>query len=324
MDGEILVDFLPWPLLLPLWSDWPMEQVGGSDTSENVMQKRCSDNCPESTNKKLCQDTTTMSCPPNSAAPSEVQAENCSKQTDDVQMLDGNESATRHCSNDEVAMAEVSHDDAVSINDIPPPILLKVFSYLKIQDLLLSVSLVCKHWHNLAMDPELWRSIDIKGLLKVSDEIFGKITSLSQNVISVNLSDSKMITDAGIVQMAASCRQLRTLRMVRSVCHSSAINSAIGVAISTDCLPLLQVPTDIRCWISCHWSILLILATSISWLLLQSYWPSAVCGEPLLWSQIVKDTLEKRVCFFPILICECLGSLFSGLFLLNDLQNGVG
>ena len=106
-------------------------------------------------------------------------------------------------------------DDNSLINMLPQPLLVKIFAQLKMYDLLQRAGLVCKYWHDVAHDPELWRVVGLRGMLKISNEVLTKLTSLSNNVIEVDLTDAKVITNEGVVNMAKSCRQLKILKMVR-------------------------------------------------------------------------------------------------------------
>lgn len=102
-----------------------------------------------------------------------------------------------------------------AISVLPQSLLIKIFSYLQMSDILLRVNLVCREWHDLASDPELWRVIDMKGLLKVTDEVLFHMATLSQTVSHIDLSDSRVISDKGIIDVTKACQQLKTLVLIR-------------------------------------------------------------------------------------------------------------
>ncbi|XP_042365174.1 S-phase kinase-associated protein 2 isoform X2 [Plectropomus leopardus] len=51
----------------------------------------------------------------------------------------------------------------LSWDHLPDELLLRIFSYIPLQDLL-RMSVVCKRWHRLAFDESLWHSVDLEGL----------------------------------------------------------------------------------------------------------------------------------------------------------------
>lgn len=50
--------------------------------------------------------------------------------------------------------------DNLLINDLPPEVLLQIFSLVPKEDLHFRVRLVCKHWKSIASDPMLWKMIN--------------------------------------------------------------------------------------------------------------------------------------------------------------------
>ncbi|XP_008322737.2 S-phase kinase-associated protein 2-like, partial [Cynoglossus semilaevis] len=51
----------------------------------------------------------------------------------------------------------------ISWDQLPDELLLKIFFYLPLQDLL-GISRVCKRWHRLMFDESLWHSVDLEGM----------------------------------------------------------------------------------------------------------------------------------------------------------------
>lgn len=104
---------------------------------------------------------------------------------------------------------------AGNINDLPHSVLLKIFGYLTMKELLQTAMLVCKCWHCLTHDPDLWRSVSLKGFPRVNDEIVKYLTSLSDNMAAVDLTDANMTTADGIIDMLQRCTRLKNLKLVR-------------------------------------------------------------------------------------------------------------
>ncbi|NXX15867.1 SKP2 protein, partial [Podargus strigoides] len=53
-------------------------------------------------------------------------------------------------------------DSGVSWDALPDELLLAIFAYLPLSDLL-KVSLICKRWHRLSFDESLWQTLDLTG-----------------------------------------------------------------------------------------------------------------------------------------------------------------
>ena len=47
----------------------------------------------------------------------------------------------------------------MSINDLPEEILLKIYSYIRLEDLCLIIPKVCEKWKRLAEDVILWKKL---------------------------------------------------------------------------------------------------------------------------------------------------------------------
>ncbi|XP_050185238.1 S-phase kinase-associated protein 2 isoform X1 [Myiozetetes cayanensis] len=53
-------------------------------------------------------------------------------------------------------------EPGVSLDALPDELLLAIFAYLPLKDLL-KVSVICKRWHRLAFDESLWQTLDLTG-----------------------------------------------------------------------------------------------------------------------------------------------------------------
>ncbi|KAG5209573.1 hypothetical protein JEQ12_017138, partial [Ovis aries] len=125
--------------------------------------------------------------------------------------------------------------DAPDINQLPPSILLKIFSNLSLDERCLSASLVCKYWRDLCLDFQFWKQLDLSSRQQVTDELLEKIASRSQNIIEINISDCRSMSDTGVCVLAFKCPGL--LRYTAYRCKQLSDTSIIAVA--SHC-PLLQ------------------------------------------------------------------------------------
>ncbi|XP_068780736.1 F-box/LRR-repeat protein 17 [Struthio camelus] len=124
---------------------------------------------------------------------------------------------------------------APDINQLPPSILLKIFSNLSLNERCLSASLVCKYWRDLCLDFQFWKQLDLSSRQQVTDELLEKIASRSQNITEINISDCRNVSDTGVCLLAFKCPGL--LRYTAYRCKQLSDTSIIAVA--SQC-PLLQ------------------------------------------------------------------------------------
>ncbi|KAM9167394.1 F-box/LRR-repeat protein 17 [Mergus octosetaceus] len=124
---------------------------------------------------------------------------------------------------------------APDINQLPPSILLKIFSNLSLNERCLSASLVCKYWRDLCLDFQFWKQLDLSSRQQVTDELLEKIASRSQNITEINISDCRNVSDTGVCILACKCPGL--LRYTAYRCKQLSDTSIIAVA--SQC-PLLQ------------------------------------------------------------------------------------
>ncbi|XP_025896761.1 F-box/LRR-repeat protein 17 [Nothoprocta perdicaria] len=124
---------------------------------------------------------------------------------------------------------------AAGINQLPPSILLKIFSNLSLNERCLSASLVCKYWRDLCLDFQFWKQLDLSSRQQVTDELLEKIASRSQNITEINISDCRNVSDTGVCVLAFKCPGL--LRYTAYRCKQLSDTSIIAVA--SQC-PLLQ------------------------------------------------------------------------------------
>ncbi|XP_048251581.1 F-box/LRR-repeat protein 17-like isoform X1 [Haliotis rufescens] len=121
-----------------------------------------------------------------------------------------------------------SDEDASQI--LPLSLVVNIFQYLSMPDLLCRVCRVCKLWHQAAHDPSLWRHIYLPVSSRVTDSILNWLTSLSDRVLTLDVSDSKLttFTDEGVMQILQKCRHIRTLKLARYFVFSDDVFESVG------------------------------------------------------------------------------------------------
>ncbi|XP_050396339.1 F-box/LRR-repeat protein 17 [Patella vulgata] len=85
---------------------------------------------------------------------------------------------------------QIDSDSKNYNNILPIPVLVHVFSYLPLYDLLCRASRVCRYWYTSVMDPALWRYVNLQEQKRLTDDIFLKLTGISDNILGINLSSS--------------------------------------------------------------------------------------------------------------------------------------
>eukprot|EP00105_Crassostrea_gigas_P042792 XP_019926940.1 PREDICTED: F-box/LRR-repeat protein 17-like [Crassostrea gigas] len=127
------------------------------------------------------------------------------------------------------------------INDLPPTILVYILRQLRMCDLLHRASLVCKLWHQLVYDPDLWRRIDLQ-YQEVTDTQFLKLTQISDRVTHIDISDTHNLTAEAVEHALKWCTHLRSLHMS----SMSILNDGILEVVGKNCHRLQTLVMD-RC-----------------------------------------------------------------------------
>ena len=69
----------------------------------------------------------------------------------------------------------------------PPNVLLKIFAFLDIDDLVLGVRAVCRTWNYWTYDPSLWRSVDLSlRPWSTTTDVLTNVLEMSSDFIQVN------------------------------------------------------------------------------------------------------------------------------------------
>ncbi|XP_063820160.1 F-box/LRR-repeat protein 17 isoform X2 [Pseudophryne corroboree] len=123
------------------------------------------------------------------------------------------------------------------INQLPPSLLLKIFSHLSMTERCLSASLVCKYWHDLCLDFQFWKQLDLSSREQVKDDLLERIASRCCRISELNISDCLNVTDVGICIFALKCSVLVKYTAYR--CKQLSDLSLISLA--THCPSLQKV-----------------------------------------------------------------------------------
>ncbi|XP_061180559.1 uncharacterized protein LOC133189168 [Saccostrea echinata] len=115
-----------------------------------------------------------------------------------------------------------------NINDLPPSILVNILKHLRMCDLLHKASLVCKLWHQLVYDPDLWRHVDLHYQHKVTDKQLLTLTQISDRVTHIDISDTQNLTSEAMERALKWCGHLRSLYMSRCYKLKDTVLQTVG------------------------------------------------------------------------------------------------
>ncbi|XP_050801757.1 F-box/LRR-repeat protein 17 isoform X4 [Gopherus flavomarginatus] len=91
------------------------------------------------------------------------------------------------------------------INQLPPSILLKIFSNLSLNERCLSASLVCKYWHDLCLDFHFWKQLDLSNRQQLG--------SKCKELKDIHFGQCYKISDEGMIIIAKGCLKLQRIYM---------------------------------------------------------------------------------------------------------------
>ncbi|KAM4808358.1 S-phase kinase-associated protein 2-like [Rhinophrynus dorsalis] len=139
---------------------------------------------------------------------------------------------------------------AVSWNELPDELLLSIFSYLHLTDLL-KVSRVCKRWHRLSTDESLWQNLDLTGK-HLSDGVIGKVLSLGvvvfrcpRSCIGEPLFKNTRPLRLQHVDLSNCTISVDALQSILSRCHRLQNLSLEGLTLSDDIIRSIAQNTDL-------------------------------------------------------------------------------
>lgn len=128
---------------------------------------------------------------------------------------------------------------------IPDSILVDIFSYLTVRELVRSVSTVCRRWRRLCYDSSLWREIttddfassihvrdetivtlirhgktikklSLRGCYQISNRVLKEVAINGTRLQHLDLENCFKVTDRGLISIARSCNQLRTVNLLNT------------------------------------------------------------------------------------------------------------
>ncbi|XP_072272698.1 S-phase kinase-associated protein 2 isoform X1 [Pyxicephalus adspersus] len=139
----------------------------------------------------------------------------------------------------------------ISWDSLPDELLLGIFSYLHLTDLL-KVSRVCKRWRRLSCDESLWHSLDLTGKHLV-DEVIGNLLSLGVVVLRcprtcIGEPMFKQIKPLRLQHADFSHCNISadTLQSIISRCHKLQDLSLEGLTLSDDIICAIAQNSDLE------------------------------------------------------------------------------
>ena len=110
--------------------------------------------------------------------------------------------------------SESPHSVPLHINDLPTLLMSQILSYLTMNELLCTASLVCKTWYQVAREPGLWKRVvlDRPGLV---DEDLLNAVCINPNLKQLHISDCRHLTGPGVAKALALCTALKELVIMR-------------------------------------------------------------------------------------------------------------
>ncbi|KAL3859592.1 hypothetical protein ACJMK2_009806 [Sinanodonta woodiana] len=102
-------------------------------------------------------------------------------------------------------------------NNLPVQLILEIFKYLWVYELLRKVSLVCKYWYNLCRDRRLWTSVTLNG----TPRTLGQFLELTKyNVHELVLTNSFCnVSNFGLACLLKRSTGLKCLKLPKNACR---------------------------------------------------------------------------------------------------------
>uniref|UniRef100_H2ZE34 F-box domain-containing protein n=1 Tax=Ciona savignyi TaxID=51511 RepID=H2ZE34_CIOSA len=114
---------------------------------------------------------------------------------------------------------EIVFPAVTNINHLPYHTLLKIFSYLSMDDRLLDACLVCKYWHEICCDPSFWRVINLPRRRLITNEVLLRVVGYGREIHSIDISElhNKGLTSEAVLSVSKACPKLRKLVISNSI-----------------------------------------------------------------------------------------------------------
>lgn len=114
------------------------------------------------------------------------------------------------------------------VPDLPSSILLDIFSYLPMMDLIMGVRYTCRHWSDLSYHSSLWRRINLADS-GFKDYMFeALLQEVGEAVEELKIGDSNSISSAGIVHSNIFCPNLKKIDL--SVSNFANARTVVSLA----------------------------------------------------------------------------------------------
>ena len=97
------------------------------------------------------------------------------------------------------------------IDNFPDEILLEIFSYCSVEDLVLSIQHVNRRWREVSQDPKLWRDLVFRPAKGTDEELIRSVVEQAPMLRYLVLSheiDAPLLTDS----LCKGCRDIRKLQ----------------------------------------------------------------------------------------------------------------
>jgi hypothetical protein len=98
-----------------------------------------------------------------------------------------------------------------TIDNFPDEILLEIFSYCSVQDLVLSVQHVNRRWRGVSQDPKLWKDLVFRPAKETDEELIRSVVEQAPMLRYLVLShevDAPSLTES----LCKGCRDIRRLQ----------------------------------------------------------------------------------------------------------------
>jgi hypothetical protein len=104
---------------------------------------------------------------------------------------------------------------ANTIDDFPDELLLEIFSYCSVQDLVLSIQHVNKRWKEVSQDPKLWKDLVFRPARGTNDELIRRVLEQAPLLRCLVLSheiDAPLLIES----LCKGCRDIQKLQFSSS------------------------------------------------------------------------------------------------------------
>lgn len=115
----------------------------------------------------------------------------------------------------------------IDFYSLPDVVLLKVLSFLDIKGLG-RVACVSKYLNVCCQYASLWTHLNLSGRRLLTDDVLCRVISISRNITSLDLSESRNITEHGLRMVLVDCVSLQKLKAVRCECITDTSLETVG------------------------------------------------------------------------------------------------